>query len=292
MLDDLKIKYKSLLPYERLIAINVIIFTVVAIVNAIAYSATKKGIGFIGEYFALSDNLNSVLLKIWTIFTYGFLHFSFMHMLGNMIALYFTGQIFSRFFTNKQLYNFYFLGILSGAVCFLLAYNLFPAFINEDSILVGASAAVFSLLIGAATYAPNYEIQLLITQVRVKLWIIAGLYVIAFISLIPGNNSGGEFAHLGGALLGYIYASQLKQGKDIGKGFEKIMDSIASWFKPKPAKMKTVHRSQKRTNDKTIFQKQRIKQEKIDAILDKISKSGYESLSKEEKDFLFQAGKE
>ena len=179
----------------------------------------------------------------------------------------------------------------------MLSYNLFPAFQGTGrSYLMGASAGVMAVLIGIASHVPNMRVRLMLIG-SVKFWWIAAFLLVIDIIQIPMGNAGGHLAHLGGAALGYFYTTQLKKGNDIGKWFENIMDSVAALFKPRErkARMKTVHRTGKTTRagnkSKTNFDKNE-KQKRVDAILDKISKSGYESLSKEEKDFLFKAGKE
>jgi hypothetical protein len=186
----------------------------------------------------------------------------------------------------------------------MLSYNLFPAFQSTGrSYLIGASAGVMAVLVGIATYIPNMRVRLLLIG-SIKFWYIAAFLVALDVIQIPMSNAGGHLAHLGGATLGYVYTKQLQKGNDIGSWFEKIMDSFAALFKPteRKAKMKTVYR--KTTNKKsatTTAQRKSTfsgkldkdeKQKQIDAILDKISKSGYDSLSKSEKDFLFKAGKE
>jgi len=189
-----------------------------------------------------------------------------------------------------------------GALVYMLSYNLFPAFQSMGrSYLIGASAGVMAVLVGIATYIPNMRVKLLLIG-SIKFWYIAAFLVALDIIQIPMSNAGGHLAHLGGAALGYVYTKQLQKGNDIGSWFEKIMDSFASLFKSteRKAKMKTVYR--KNTNKKSATQQRRSfssrklnkdeKQKQIDAILDKISKSGYDSLNKSEKDFLFKAGKE
>jgi hypothetical protein len=189
-----------------------------------------------------------------------------------------------------------------GALVYMLSYNLFPAFQSMGrSYLIGASAGVMAVLVGIATYIPNMRVKLLLIG-SIKFWYIAAFLVALDIIQIPMSNAGGHLAHLGGAALGYVYTKQLQKGNDIGSWFEKIMDSFASLFKTteRKAKMKTVYR--KNTNKKSATEQRKPfssrkldkdeKQKQIDAILDKISKSGYDSLSKSEKDFLFKAGKE
>lgn len=179
-----------------------------------------------------------------------------------------------------------------GGLVFMLSYNLFPVFAGTRTALIGASAGVTAVLIFVCTYIPNQEVRLIFFNI--KLWYIGVFVVVMDLIQIPtGQNAGGHLAHLGGALLGYLYARQLMQGNDIGSGFIGMLDAFGTMFgRKKKTKLKTVYKKEKVTTAPKVNYEKESKQRKIDAILDKISKSGYESLSKEEKDFLFKAGKE
>ena len=197
-------------------------------------------------------------------------------------------------FDSRRFLNVYFLGVILGGLFFVVGYNIFPAFFNVNAYLIGASAGASAILIFICTYMPNQEVRLIFFNV--KLWYIGAFVVLMDLIQLPyGSNSGGHLAHLGGALLGYWYARQLLNGTDIGAGFSKFVDGIVNLFKrsEKKAPMKTVYRKNKSGTkaSMTDYDKQS-NQKKIDSILDKISKSGYESLSKSEKDFLFKAGKD
>lgn len=196
------------------------------------------------------------------------------------------------FYSRKQFVKHYIYGGIFAGIIFIISYNLFPALIEKTTVLVGASASIFSVLFGATAISPNYTFNLF-GVFRVPLWVISSLYTLLFISTLPYANVGGELSHLGGAFFGYFYSLQLNKGKDFSKSFDSFWDNFISWFKPK-SKLKTVHRTSKK---KTYAGKTREEfhtyndQKKIDLILDKISKSGYESLTAEEKEFLFKAGK-
>ena len=292
LVSDLKYKYKIAPIHEKFIFVNIGIFAIIAIINAVFFLGTKQHLTFFAEYLALPESLSKILYRFWTIITYNFLHFGLWHLLGNMIALYYFGRIFLTFFSVKQFINYYFLGGIFAGLIFIASYNVFPALINENAILYGASASVFAILLGATTRSPNYELNLF-GVFRLKLWVFATLYVISFIALIPLANTGGELAHLGGALLGYIYTKQLDKGHDIGKGFESILARIMPLFERSTSKnLKTVYKDKSKVGGYTKGEFNEFNnQKKIDIILDKISKSGYESLSAEEKEFLFKAGK-
>ena len=294
--DRIKYKIQTATVTEKLIAINVLVFILFFLFKTIAFLFQFPS-DFLTEWFVFPKEPMEFLMKPWSIITYSFLHSGIWHILSNMLILYFSGIYFLNYFSPKRLLNYYFLGVIIGALVYMLSYNLFPAFQGTGkSYLMGASAGVMAVLIGIASHVPNMRVRLMLIG-SVKFWWIAAFLVVVDVIQIPMGNAGGHLAHLGGAALGYIYTNQLQKGNDIGKWFENIVDSLASLFKPRErkAKMKTVHRTgkttarQPRTSNK--FDKNE-KQKRVDAILDKISKSGYESLSKEEKDFLFQAGKE
>jgi len=280
-------KYKTLNVAEKLIAINLVVFILFGLTSFLFKT------NFLFDWFVLSKDGAVFISKPWSILTYSFLHQGLIHFAMNMVMLYYVSKLFFSRFSAKLFLNTYLLGALVGGVLFLLSYNLFPVFNNQMGFLVGASASVMAVLIFICASLPQMEVA--VFTFKVKLWQLGAFFVVLDLVQIPNGNSGGHIAHLGGALLGYLYATQLKKGNDIGSGFEKLMDTISSWFSFKSkSKLKTVHKtkSQRRSSDKTVHQKKRLKQEQTDAILDKISKSGYESLSKEEKAFLFQSGKE
>ena len=212
-----------------------------------------------------------------------------------MLILYFTGRIFLNLFDNQRFINVYFLGVILGGFLFLISYNIFPTLLNTNTALIGASAGVTAVLIFVCTYIPNREVRLF-GLINIKLWYLGAFVVlIDLVQIANGGNIGGRLAHLGGAFLGYFYARQLLNGRDIGEGFSKLWNGIGSLFKSngRKAPLKTVHRQKSKGSSKSkIDYDKESRQKKIDAILDKISKSGYESLSKAEKDFLFKAGKE
>ncbi|MEO2129468.1 MAG: rhomboid family intramembrane serine protease [Christiangramia sp.] len=300
--DKLRYKMQTATITEKLIAINVLVFVLFFLIRTIVFLFQTSG-DFLMQWFVFPDDPMEFLLKPWSIITYSFLHAGIWHILSNMLILYFSGIYFLNYFSPKRLLNYYFLGVIIGALVYMASYNLFPVFqANGKSYLIGASAGVMAVLIGIATYIPNMRVRLMFLG-SIKFWWIAAFLVIVDIVQIPMGNAGGHFAHLGGAALGYIYTTQLQKGNDIGKWFENLVDGIANLFKPKSerrAKMKTVYRNKtqraKTTTSRTSSASSRLnkdeKQKKVDAILDKISKSGYDSLTKAEKDFLFQAGKE
>ncbi|MEM9141660.1 MAG: rhomboid family intramembrane serine protease [Bacteroidota bacterium] len=286
---NLRYQYARLNVAGKLIALNVAIF----ILNRLVPFLLGLSKNAIVRWFELPKDFFDFLSQPWSLVTYSFFHGDFLHLLFNMIVLYFVGRIFLNLFDGKRFLNVYFLGVILGGLFFLLGYNLFPAFFGVNAILVGASAGVNAVLIFICTYIPNQEVRIFFFNI--KLWYLGAFVVLMDLIQMPYSNAGGHLAHLGGALLGYVYARQLFKGRDIGDGFAKFMDGLANLFKKreKKAPLKTVYRKKARgpVQHKGRYDKQ-TRQRKIDAILDKIGKSGYESLSKAEKDFLFKAGKE
>ena len=270
---------------EKLIVINVLIF----ILDGLALALLGASIS---GWFHLPKAIHEFLSQPWSLVTYSFFHAGFGHIFWNMLMLYFTGRIFLNLFDTQRFINVYFLGIIIGGLVFLLSYNIFPTLLNTNTALIGASAGVTAVLIFICAYIPNQEVRVIFFNV--KLWYVGAFFVLVDLIQIPyGGNIGGRLAHLGGALLGYIYARQLLKGNDIGAGFAKMLTGFGNLFKKREKKgpLKTVYKKENSKKGSFDYDKE-ARQRKVDAILDKISKSGYESLSKAEKDFLFKAGKE
>ncbi|QXP70304.1 rhomboid family intramembrane serine protease [Polaribacter sp. R2A056_3_33] len=280
-IDDIKNRYKSGNIVEKLIYINLAIF-VFTLLTSVFQDLYKGEINWVVSWFSLDDNFTSLLTKPWTIITYGFLHADFLHILLNLITLYFVGNLFIEYFTQKQLLTFYLLGTFFGGALFILSHNYFPLFQGQSSILVGASAGISAIFIGITTYIPNYQLKIRFIGF-VKLWYLGAIWVGLDILALSGGNAGGHFAHLGGALFGFLYV-QKAANKEI-----QIFDKIAVLFSTKKKPLKTVYKSPKKTVKTT--KDTSLNQQQIDAILDKISKSGYDTLTKEEKEFLFKQGR-
>ena len=287
---NLQYQFNKLSIAEKLIAINVLVFIVGRLVPFLLQLSSNS----IVQWFELPKDFFDFLMQPWSIVTYSFFHGGLGHLFWNMLLIYFVGRIFLNLFDPKRFLNVYFLGVMLGGLFFILGYNVFPAFFNVNAYLIGASAGASAILIFICTYIPNQEVRLIFFNV--KLWYIGAFVVLMDLIQLPASgNAGGHLAHLGGALLGYWYARQLTNGTDIGAGFSRFLDGISNFFKrsEKKGPLKTVYKNQKsgsKESSKESYDKQS-RQKKIDAILDKISTSGYESLSKAEKDFLFQAGK-
>ncbi len=278
-LDQIKDKYQTGTIVEKIIFINIALFILTYLINTFSYLLKGDG-NFVIEWFALSPLFDTFITRPWTLITYGFLHSGFLHILFNLIFLYYIGNIFLDFFSKKQFITYYFLGIIFGGIIYLLSYNYLPALKNQQTILVGASAGVIAILVGIASYIPNYALQFRFIG-SIKLLYIAIGFVILDIVQIPVDNAGGHLAHLGGAIIGFLLTTYFNQGKGINLWPENLFQNK----KDKP--LKTVYKNKTSAKNSNPEEQQK----KIDAILDKISKSGYDTLSKEEKDFLFKAGK-
>ncbi|WP_462254341.1 rhomboid family intramembrane serine protease [Ekhidna sp.] len=244
----------------------------------------------------LPAEIGTFLLQPWSIVTYFFTHYDFFHILFNMLFLFWFGRIIQEFLNSKRVIALYVLGGLAGGLLYMFMYNFIPFYADRvvGSMMLGASAGVFAIVVGAAVFTPNYTFFMIFLG-PVKIKYIAIFYV--FMSFIgsTGANAGGEIAHLGGAFIGWLYITQLNKGTDIGSWIISFISFIKSMFKPQP-KIKVTHRSgNRRPSKKTTRSKSNessnTPQAEIDAILDKISEKGYESLSKDEKQKLFNASK-
>lgn len=286
--SGLRYQYARLSIAEKLIAINLAVF----LGNELMPFLFGLHPQIIEKWFWLPKGFLDFFSQPWSIITYSFFHGGIWHLLMNMLLLYYTSKILLNLFDPKRFLNVYFLGVISGGLAYILSYNIFPVFLESALPLVGASAGVMAVLIFVCTYLPNQEIRLFVFNI--KLWYIGAAFVLMDLIQIPYSNSGGHIAHLGGALLGYFYARQLTEGRDIGAGFSKFVDGLTNTFKSKEKKgpLKTVYKNKTTVRSSNSKREKDSNQRQIDDILDKISKSGYESLSKAEKDFLFKAGKE
>lgn len=281
--------YTSQPVIMRLIAINLVIWlllNLVQVADFLFYNSSKGEeflwVGRLIKILSVPASITSLLKYPWTIFTYMFVQYSFWHLFFNMLWLYWFGKIFLEFKNSKQLIYTYIAGGVVGAIVFVGAYNIFPVFQSSIAIstAIGASASILAITVATAVLVPDYSIMLfLIGKIKVKHIAIA---VIVFdILLIPKGNAGGHFAHLGGALCGLIYGIILKNENPKGKR-----------IKFRPVKKKAVKKPVERVKSDEEFNMEKAKhQQKIDEILDKISKKGYSNLTTEEKDYLFNSSK-
>ncbi len=276
----------------RLIGVNILIFIVINLIRVFFFLWNMDGAGSaLGEWLGISSNIHVVLHRPWTLITYMFLHFEFFHILFNMVVLYVGGRLFSDFIGQDRLTATYILGGLWGALFYIVSFNIFPAFENvvAFSLAIGASASVLAIFVAIAVYMPDYQLPLVLLG-RIRLKYIAIFFVVLDLISIDQGNPGGHLAHLGGAMWGFIYGSLLKKGKDPALVIGFYLDRFARIFKKKP-RFRVEYTRGRPLDDDEYNQQRAKKQKQIDLILDKISKSGYDSLTKEEKELLFKAGK-
>ena len=276
--QDIKTKFLHLHVLEKIIVLNTSLFFLGIILNLL-------GINLL-DWFSLPYRFSEVLSHPWSIITYGFLHHSLGHLFFNMLVLYFIAQSFANLFKPRLSFKIYILGVIFGGLAFVFVSMLIPDLLRINGPLVGASAGVRACILFLCVYWPNKPIGFFSFRFPLKYLGIA--MVLLDLPGLMSVNSGGTVAHIGGYLSGFLYAKQLKIGKDLGS----FLDVVLDYFKS-VNKLKTVHKSKsstmggKQKKEFNTFPQQK----QIDLILDKISKSGYDSLTQAEKDFLFRAGK-
>ncbi len=292
LVDEIKAIVKSGGILTKLIAINLAVFLAVNIIGVIFFlSASQWSTGTVVRLFAVPASLSALAVKPWTLFTYMFLHEGFLHILFNILWLYWFGIIFLRYFSQNQLLGLYIIGGLFGGIFYILSFNLFPVFkpYVESSVALGASASVIAIVIATALYIPNYSVNIIFLG-PVKLKWIALVMILLDIIGITSSNSGGHLAHLGGAIMGWIFISAYKKRFDLTK--------FVGWFKniskfklrrKKKSHLRVTYRRGETEYDYNA--RKRENQKQLDAILEKIKKSGYSNLTAEEKQILFDSSK-
>ena len=280
LIDRLKYNFINLDILQKIIIIMIIFFVFPYLINTIIFLFNLSEFSVI-NLFDVSPNLIDLLYKPWSLITYGFFHSDLWHLTGNMIILYLSGSVVLNLFGSERLIKIFVLGILYGSLAYLISYNLFPAFNNIKSSMIGSSAGVMAVFIFLASYSPNYSFRIL--TFNFKIIYIASFLILLDVIQIPSGNSGGHIAHLGGAFSGYFFHKKMIRGDDYGNWIISFYNFIFK-RKVKFKKRNSARKTPVSRND-TIVQK------KIDMILDKISKSGYDSLTKKEKETLFKAGK-
>jgi len=306
---DIKTFYKESI-LNKLLVINIAVYLGLAAIRLLMYLMQYDAVFdiFSNSYLALPAEPKRLLLKFWTPITYMFVHFDFWHIFSNMLWLYFMGRIFTQCFNNRQTLGLYLMGGLGGALLFVLFYNVFPIFHAHRAVstCVGASAAISAIVIALCASRPNFEIRIFgIFPLTLK-WL-GILYVVFDVFQIRGDNAGGHIAHIGGAIVGLLFALGIRKGKDITSWINSIIDWIVSVWPF--GKSKTGHKTKMRVSyinteytehaddsaskmsDGDFNQQKAADQQRIDEILDKISKTGYNNLTKEEKEFLFKMSK-
>ncbi|MBI5540576.1 MAG: rhomboid family intramembrane serine protease [Bacteroidia bacterium] len=286
-------KLKQSNSFEKILYLNIAVYVFVSIFRVILFliQVRDSGVYYPVNYLSLPADLDALLYHPWSVITYMFLHEDFLHILFNMLWFFWFGKLFVAYIGAKKLTALYIIGGLFGAIFYIAAFNLFPVFapIISKSYALGASASVIAVVVAVSFYIPDHKVNLMfIGDVKLK-YIALFSIVVDFLS-IAGENSGGHIAHLGGAFFGFLYAMQFKRGKDLLSWFSNLFSGISFSLKRKP-KMKATYSKAKEMDDKEYNYEKARKQKEIDAVLDKISKSGYESLSKKEKEILFNSSK-
>jgi membrane associated rhomboid family serine protease len=288
IVGDIKSFFKNGDGLSRLIFFNVSVFIVLLIIAVVAQfnGRSVRLEEYPNIYLSSTSDLELLARKPWTILTHMFAHIEVGHFLFNLVTLFTVGKLFRHFLGSKRLVANYILGGLSGFLVYLICYNIFPG-LNAKSSILGASAAVMSLIITIGMVKPNYSIKLFGVFEMKLIWLCGILVFVDLISLQKGFNSGGHLGHLGGALFGFFYARNYNEGKNMASWFENLLSRISSLFNGKKrSDLHTVHKRPK--TDEQFNVEKASRQKRIDQILDKISRAGYDSLTKDEKDFLFK----
>ncbi|MET4139039.1 rhomboid family intramembrane serine protease [Pedobacter sp. UYP1] len=283
LFEELKYKvFQSGNPVFFYIGINTIVYVAVALFGVTYFLAGNTNVRFldyVSEYVAFPAALPKLPFRFYTILTYQFFHNDIFHILFNMLWLFWMGRIFLDFLKPRQFHLVYLAGGVMGAVVYALAYNIFPVFAPyiPAAIIIGSSASVMAIAVATATLVPDYSMSLMfIGNVKLKYLLMA--YIVIDLISIASQNPGGSFAHLGGALFGFVYIKLLQGGND-----------LSAWFERKPT-LKVVKNDKPGAGARNKSNK--VNQKEVDAVLDKVSKSGYDKLSREEKEILFKASKD
>jgi membrane associated rhomboid family serine protease len=289
VIDELKTSFKTGSVLTRLIYINTGVFLIIKILEMVGVLTgyTTLATGVI-NYLAIPASLELLGSRPWTILTYMFLHQGFIHLIFNMLWLYWFGKIFMTCLNQRKLLSLYLLGGIAGGLLYVAVFNIFPAFAGAVNIseCLGASAAIMAIIIATGVYLPDMELYLLFFG-KVKLKYLAIITFLVFSIFDFSVNTGGKISHIGGALMGLAYGYGIKNGKDIGAWLNRIIDFLVTIFRPRK-NLKVTYKKPKTDIEYNTLKREQ--QNAIDHILDKISKGGYESLTKEEKELLFREG--
>lgn len=287
IIDDLKLQYKMGGIVTQLIFWNVALFVLPWLFFALL-SLLGVNIDYI-HYVSLSSNPADLLWKPWSLLSYAFFHSGIMHIIFNMIVMNFSGRLFMTYFTSKQLLGLYILSAIFAGICYILVFYV----LNINAPIVGASAAIMAILVATTTYHPLMDLRLLIIG-NVKLWHITAVIIIVDLMQLRSENMGGHISHLSGAFFGFIFIKLLQNGTDLSTVVTRVIGFFANLFKKNTSTpFKKVHKNYSKPLVKSVSKivTKDKSQQQIDEILDKISQSGYDSLTKEEKEFLFKVGK-
>ena len=276
----------------KLIYVNLVVFVAIKLLYLFFWLFVSGSLPdqWALEWLAVPSDPSKLIFKPWTVITYMFLHLDFFHILSNMVWLYFLGTLFVQFLGERKLFTVYVAGGIAGALLYILFFNIFPVFetVNSSAIALGASASVMAVVVGVGTYSPNHAIRMIFLG-EVKLKYIAIAWFAIDVLSISDSNSGGHIAHIGGAALGFLFAKQWLKGNDVTAWVGKSSDFMLALVKPGTKRKMKVKYKRPSTSNYECNGRKKEEQAEIDTILDKISRSGYESLSKREKEILFKA---
>ncbi len=296
IIQDAKDNFRSGTMITQLIMINVIIFIVLVLLKVFTYNFSMNTDSWIytqivKEWLSTPGYWKELMVKPWTLVTSMFLHQGVWHLAWNMIVLYWFGRILGDLLGDRRVLPLYILGGLVGALVFTLSYTMIYG--PNEAHALGASAAVCAIVLGTAVTSPDYTIQLIfLGMVKIK-WIALAIIVIDLLGT-TGGNSGGAFAHLGGAFIGYMYVSQLRNGRDIGEWVNTVFDWCKSLFSPSQRPKANMTVASRNTDRQRSAKPSRSPQTQadVDRILEKIKLNGYDSLTDEEKEILYKASKD
>lgn len=288
IVEEIKSSFKFGSMLTKLIYINLGVFIVYNLLRFFLFMGGIPSDSLV-YYLAVPASPVALLHRPWTLLTYMFFHEGFIHILFNMLWLFWFGKLFLQFLSNRQLLGVYLLGGISGAILYIIAFNLLPAFSGQAllSVALGASASVLAIVVAVSTLRPNYEIYLLFLG-AVKLKYLAIATIVLDVISIPMSNAGGHIAHLGGAIFGYTYIKLLASNVDMAN-FLKVFSEIKIPNFSRRSKMRVTYTKEESDYDYNYRKAQ--EQKEIDKILEKIARSGYESLTKAEKELLFKMKK-
>ena len=296
IIDDIKFAYRRGSMLMRFIFINIAVCVILPLATLVAWMITGDQAAVL-QWVELPSDLSLLIRRPWTLVTYMFSHYALLHILFNMLWLYWLGRIFMEYFSPKQLTGVYLLGGWGGALLFLLAYNLMPSLAGNSVFLIGASASVLAVIVATAVYAPDYKIGLLfLGEVAIK-WVAIVTVAIYLIGMETGNI-GGNIAHIGGALVGAWFALRIKRGRDITRPLNAVLDAVVGIFNGRSFSWPAARRSSKaRPQQETTQQRQQpsrfdtVSEEELDRVLKKIKDAGYDALTDAERDMLFKASR-
>ena len=288
-INQLKQRYKEGNVLIRFLFINIAVFLILKIFSIFFLLFNIQTFDLL-TFVAVPSSLRPLLHRFWTPFTYMFVHEGILHLFFNMLWLYWFGKIFMQYFSGRSFGSLYVLGGLGGALLYIIAFNTVPYFKSfERSWMIGASASVMAIVFGAAFYRPNVKLNLLfLGQVQI-IYIAIVVFLLDFLSLGSGVNEGGHVAHIGGAITGYLFAKQYNKGKDITRWVGRLIDWFVNLTKPRKKKSHMYVKHKRAETDMEYNARKHKEQQNIDAILDKIKRTGYTNLTKEEKKRLFDA---